>query len=177
MQLRLATIEDKDELNQLIVTSVHGLQSQYYSEQQRLGALGIIFGVDTQLIRDQTFYVVQSEASIIGCGGWSFRKALFGGDSPVRIDLEGSKLNPDSEPARIRAFFVHPKHARKGIATAILDASEAALVKASFRKAQLVATLSGVPFYAARGYHAVRNSEIKLVNGDRLPVVDMEREF
>ena len=109
------------------------------------------FGVDTQLIRDGTYLVVESpDGTLIGCGGWGRRRTLFGGDN--RADRESGELDPTVDAAKIRAFFVHPQHLRKGIASALLIRCEAEARAANFLKLELIATLIGVPLYSARGY-------------------------
>lgn len=177
--LRLANSDDIPELEKLIDLSVRILQRGDYSESQIEGALGTVFGVDTQLIADHTYYlaVVNDEKSEIGvgCGGWSKRKTLFGSDhGPNRTD---ELLDPATDPAKIRAFFVHPDWARRGIATQILNACETAAYHAGFRRLEMGATLTGVPMYAARGYKEVERLSVPLNNGAWLPVVRMAKEL
>lgn len=136
-------------------------------------ALGPVFGVDRQLIHDGTYYVVENDDRIIGCGGWSRRKTLFGGDQ-CRSSPD-PELNPASEPARIRAFFVHPDWARRGVGRSILLACEAAIRAARFHSIELVATLAGEPLYASCGYAATERFNIDLNDGLRLPVVRMRK--
>ena len=173
--LRLAREEDIPRLESLIEQSVRELQSPYYSTAQMDGALGTVFGVDRQLIRDQTYFVVEQEDALIACGGWSKRESLFGSDAarPKKDAL----LDPRSQSARVRAFFVHPRHARRGLGRAILLACEEAIHAAHFRKIELVATLAGVDFYRAFGYNAGERYEVPLVNGLSLPVVPMTKSL
>jgi len=138
-------------------------------------ALGLVFGVDSQLIRDGTYFVVEREGQIIGCGGWSNRKTLFGGDAmKTGMDIE---LDPKRDPARIRAFFVHPAWARCGIGCAILERCKKAIQLAGFRSVELVATLTGEPFYRACNYSQGERFEVPLANGLTLPVVQMVKQF
>ena len=136
-------------------------------------ALGPVFGVDRQLIRDCTYFIVEAAGQIVGCGGWSKRKTLYGGDR--HRPGEDAELAPRINPARIRAFFVHPHWARQGIGRTILQYCEAAAIKAGFKKAELVATLAGEPLYARFGYDVVERYEAPMTGGLTLPVVRMTK--
>ena len=171
--LRLCSMVDVPQVEALIPLSVRSLQAGDYSEAQMTAALGTVFGVDTQLIRDGTFYVAESEGRIVGCGGWSRRKALFGSDQGKKE--EDVELNPESDPARIRAFFVHPDWARHGIGTEIMKLSEEAAVSAGFKRIDIIATLTGERLYARFGYDVVERYEVGLSNGCSLPVVRMTK--
>ena len=138
-------------------------------------ALGPVFGVDRQLIRDGTYFVVEDAGQIVGCGGWSKRKTLYGGDRDR--PGEDAELNPRIDPARIRAFFVHPDWARRGIGRSILLCCEAAALAAGFRNAELVATLTGEALYAQFGYTVVERYEAPMTNGLSLPVVRMVKRL
>jgi N-acetylglutamate synthase-like GNAT family acetyltransferase len=173
--IRLATDDDISALETLIPLSVRALQATYYSTAQMEAALGPVFGVDRQLIRDGTYFVVEHEKQIIGCGGWSQRKAMFGGDRDR--PGENALLDPLQDPARIRAFFVHPDWARRGIGRKILLACEAASQAAGFQTAELVATLAGEPLYAAFGYAVRERYEVPMTGGLTLPVVRMAKHF
>jgi len=173
MDLRLACPDDIPQLETLIEWSVRELQAPYYSTAQMDGALGSVFGVDRQLISDQTYFVIEESQAIIACGGWSKRESLFG--ASAARSREDALLDPARDPARVRAFFVHPEHARRGLGRAILLACERAIRAAGFRSIELVATLPGVPFYNAFGYHTGRGYEVPLVNGLSLPVVPMTK--
>jgi N-acetylglutamate synthase-like GNAT family acetyltransferase len=175
LNLRLATAADITTLEQLIPASVRALQASYYSDEQMEAALGPVFGVDAQLIADGTYFVAEHENQIVGCGGWSKRRAVFGGDRHRAFTDDA--LDPARDPARIRAFFVHPKWARRGIGKTILSACESALISAGFREAVMVATLAGEPLYAAFGYEVVERYEVPLVNGLTLPAVRMQKAF
>ncbi len=173
--LRKATKSDIPRLKQIIEASVRGLQANDYSPTQIEAALNSVYGVDTQLIEDETYWVAETETEIVACGGWSKRKTLYGGDQFQ--SREDTLLNPAKDAAKIRAFFVHPTHARKGIGAAILNACEEAAKSAGFQRLEMGATLSGVPFYKAKGYVAVENLEVPLNNGETLPIVKMAKEF
>jgi N-acetylglutamate synthase-like GNAT family acetyltransferase len=177
--LRLATSKDIPELERLIEISVRVLGRRDYSEQQMAGALGTVFGVDTQLIADETYFVAVASwpdgaARPVGCGGWSKRKTLFGSDQGPNRTTE--LLDPRKDAAKIRAFFVHPDWARRGIATLILNTCEQAAREAGFRRLEMGATLTGAPMYAARGYREVEHISVPLRNGASLPVVRMAKE-
>ncbi|OKH55662.1 GNAT family N-acetyltransferase [Calothrix sp. HK-06] len=171
-KLRLAKMDDISALQELIPRSVRQLQKDYYSHELREGALGSVFGVDSQLIKDGTYFVVENNTAIIGCGGWSYRKLLYGSDQLHTID-EFYLLDPKLDAARVRAFFVDPNYVRKGIGTAILKACEEAIIVNGYTRAELVATLTGEPLYTSYGYIAVERYDIGLKNGLFLPVVRM----
>ena len=168
-------MDDVPALEELIPLSVRALQAAHYSPAQMDAALGPVFGVDRQLIADGTYFVVEEEGRIAGCGGWSRRKAVFGGDCD-RTGEDGL-IDPGRDSARIRAFFVHPEFARRGIGRAILAACEEAAVKNGFRSAELVATLAGEPLYAAFSYEAVERYEVPMSGGLKLPVVRMMKRL
>lgn len=172
--LRLATPGDAPELHALIERSVRGLQTADYSEAQINGALGKLLGLDTQLIRDRTYFVAQVPDRIVGCGGWSRRRKLFGSDGSA--DREDALLDPKRDAAKIRAFFVHPDWARRGVGTAILNACETAAEEAGFARFEMGATLTGVPLYLARGYRILDRIENPLPNGEVLPIVRMAKD-
>jgi GNAT superfamily N-acetyltransferase len=171
--LRLAREEDVPTLEALIPVSVRALQAPYYSSAQMEAALGSVFGVDRRLIRDRTYFVAEKDTMIVGCGGWSRRRSLYGGDN-VRSG-EDELLNPQRDAARVRAFFVHPAWTRRGIGRSIMAACERAIFEVGFRKVDIVATLAGEPLYASFGYVVVERYEIALLHGIRLQVVRMTK--
>lgn len=162
-------------LEALIPLSVRALQSAYYSSSQMEAALGPVFGVDRQLIRDGTYYVVEQEGEIVGCGGWSKRKSLYGGDQ--HRHAPDPELDPVRDAARVRAFFVHPAWARRGIGRSIMEICEREIAAAGFRRIDIVATLAGEPLYAAFGYAVVERYAIPLKDELDLPVVRMTRNI
>ncbi|MEZ4699902.1 MAG: GNAT family N-acetyltransferase [Rhodothermales bacterium] len=173
--LRLAGPADLAGMQALIPLSVRGLSPGFYSDEQIEQAIVEIFGVDTQLLEDRTYFVVTDGDAIVGCGGWSRRKTLYGGDQMK--GEEDPLLDPARDAARIRAFFVHPGHARRGIGGALMRASESAVREAGFRALELVATLPGEPLYAAYGFAATRRYETVLRGGVHLPLVAMRKEL
>lgn len=172
---RIATDADIPALETLIPLSVRALQAAHYSPAQMDAALGPVFGVDHQLIRDATYFVVEDAGRIVGCGGWSKRKTLYGGDRDRAG--EDAELNPQLDAARIRAFFVHPDWARRGIGRSILTHCETAAIASGFRNAELVATLTGEPLYARFGYAVLERYEAPMDNGLSLPVVRMAKQL
>ena len=186
--LRLAVPEDVPVLRELIDASVRGLQTQDYTPAQIEGALQTVFGVDSQLIADGTYFVAEAEAHaidrtgpkdppferiIVGCGGWSKRKTLYGADHWTGREEE--LLDPLRDAAKIRAFFIHPDWARRGVGSMILQACENAAKSAGFTRYEMGATLTGAKLFGARGYVAVKPISIPLVNGESLPVIHMEK--
>ena len=173
--LRLACESDIPALETLIPLSARSLQSPHYSQAQIDAALGPIFGVDRQLIRDGTYFVVEHDGTIIGCGGWSRRRSLYGGDNgrPTEDDL----LDPHQDPARVRAFFIHPAWARRGIGRSIMLACEQAIKLAGFNTVEIVATLAGEPLYTSFGYGVAERYEISMAGGLSLPVVRMTKQL
>lgn len=173
--LRLAVMDDVPELEALIPLSVRVLQAPKYSTAQLEAALGPVFGVDRQLISDGTYFVAEHDGVIAGCGGWSKRKSLFGSDAARATEDE--LLDPASDAARIRAFFVHPDWTRRGIGKAMVGACESAIIAAGFPKADLVATLAGEPLYLACGYEEIERYEVPLSGSLTLPVVRMTKRL
>ena len=172
-KLRLATPADLSALHALIEASVRGLQTSDYTPSQIEGALGTVLGVDTQLITDQTYFIAESskENRIAACGGWSKRKTLFGADrGPGR---EPELLNPTTDAAKVRAIFVHPDFARRGLGSLILETVENAARAAGFHHFEMGSTLTGVPLYTLKGYVEVELMAVPLWNGDTLPIVKM----
>ena len=172
---RLARETDVAAIEALIPLSVRGLQAAHYSPAQMEAALGSVFGVDRQLILDKTYLVVEHGGEIISCGGWSKRKTLFGSDHQTNRD--DTELDPSTDSARIRAFFIHPAWARRGIGRRILDECEQMIRAAGFKSVELAATLSGVAFYAACGYVSGERLDIPLPNGLSLEIVRMKKEL
>ena len=173
--LRKATLDDRLAIEQLIKVSARGLSRAEYSDEQIEGAIRTVFGVDTNLIEDGAYFVAESDGELIGCGGWSKRRTLFGGDQYEKRDT--SELDPSSEPAKIRAFFVHPQHARKGIARAILAACESEAKAAGFQALELMATLPGIKFYEACGYQGMKPVELTVDQGVLIGLLPMKKDL
>jgi len=172
-------MDDAPELHKLIEASVHRLMPRAYSDAQLEAALGTWLGLDTQLIRDGTYFVVEAkveggdEPVKTGCGGWSKRKTPYGSD--LRPGREDALLDAQVDAAKIRAFFVHPDWARRGIGAMLLEACEQAARKAGFTRFEMGATLTGVALYERYGYAVEERVELPLANGEVLPIVKMRK--
>ena len=178
LHYRLAVLADVPRLTELIEASVRGLQAQDYTPAQMDGALGTWLGVDTQLISDQTYFVVEwigDPGTPVACGGWSRRKTLFGSDH--RPGRDDALLDPQVDAAKIRAFFVHPRWARRGIGSRMLELCEEAARAEGFRRAEMGATLTGVPLYLRNGYAEVERISLPLANGEAVPIVKMTKRL
>lgn len=179
VRIRKAVPADAGALRKLIEESVRKLQAEDYSTSQREAALETVFGVDSQLVADGTYLVAEARDDsnddwhLAGCGGWSKRKTLYGGDAWTA--REDSLLDPVHDAAKIRAFFVHPDWARRGVGTRILQACEEAAQASGFKRYEMGATLTGAKLFGARGYVEVERIDVPLKNGERLPVIRMEK--
>jgi GNAT superfamily N-acetyltransferase len=182
--IRVAQPEDIPGLHALIEVSIRGLQFNDYTPAQIEGAIGTVLGLDTQLIRDRTYFLVEaisedgqskrsSERKLAGCGGWSYRKTLFGSDGATVREPE--KLDPATDAAKVRAIFVHPDFARMGLGSLILNHVEQAAYTAGFRRYEMGSTLTGIPLYTLKGYVPIERVEVPLKNGESLPIVKMEK--
>jgi GNAT superfamily N-acetyltransferase len=171
LNLRLATLEDRDALRSLIQRSARELSKGDYRAEQVEGALQGAFGVDSQLILDGTYFVVADGPAIVGCGGWSYRRTLFGGDK--RAQRDSGELDPRTEAARIRAFFVDPDYARRGIGTLLLEKCESEARLRGFSRVELMSTLPGVRLYAARGYSGTERVQYEVAPGIPIEFVPM----
>jgi N-acetylglutamate synthase-like GNAT family acetyltransferase len=173
LTLRAAKLDDVPALETLIARSARGLSTQDYRPAQVEGALRGAFGVDSQLLADQTYFVVEDSGRIVGCGGWSFRSTLFGGDA--RSGRDSSMLDPKTQAAKIRAFFVEPGSARRGIGSLLLEHCEKAAHSHGFSKVELMATLPGVKLYAARGYIPLPMVHFKVGNEESIEFIPMHK--
>lgn len=175
MYFRLATFNDIPELQKLIALSVRGLSADYYTHQQIESAIKYIFGVDSQLITDGTYYVLEKDGIPVACGGWSKRNTLYGGNQYK--EKEDPLLDPATDAARIRAFFVHPNYARQGIGRKMMQVCEDAAIAAGFKNFELGATLPGVPLYEAMGYIALKRVDAPMPDGETLGIVKMRKDI
>lgn len=174
LRLRIATPDDIATLDAFIPQSVRGLSRDIYTEQQIESALTHIFGIDTQLVQDQTYFVVESaEGTLAGCGGWSFRQTLFGGDQ-MKADAD-PLLDPATDAARVRAFFVSPDFARQGVGSLLMQTCLDAARAAGFHRLELMATLPGVPLYRRWDFIASPQVDVLLPDGVTVPFVPMHR--
>ncbi|HKG59845.1 MAG TPA: GNAT family N-acetyltransferase [Pyrinomonadaceae bacterium] len=175
MIIRKATMDERDAIQQLIAASARKLSREHYTDNQIEAAIATVFGVDTTLIEDGTYFIVESDGQLAGCGGWSKRKTLFGGDQYSSRDP--GYIDPKTEPAKIRAFFIHPDHARKGIARAILSRCEDEARAHGFRALELLATLPGIEFYKSCGFVETGNLDLNLTDSIKLEFVPMRKEL
>jgi GNAT superfamily N-acetyltransferase len=179
VSVRKAVPADVPILRELIDASVRGLQAEDYTPTQIESALATVFGVDSQLFADGTYFVAEAKqyacTTIAGCGGWSMRKTLYGGDDWT--GREDELLDPRVDAAKIRAFFIHPRWARRGVGSLILKACEDAAAAAGFTRCEMGATLTGVKLFGAKGYVALENISVPLKNGEALPVVRMAKQL
>jgi GNAT superfamily N-acetyltransferase len=175
ISIRLATTDEISELNELIATSARILSSGYYTPAQAESAIKYVFGVDTVLINDDTYYVAEADGKIAGCGGWSRRATLYGGDQ--RKDADDPLLDPATHAARIRAFFVHPDFVRQGIGRRLINICEDAARDFGFKRMEMGATLPGVPLYEAMGYKAIERIDATLPDGELLGIVRMGKDL
>jgi len=171
-QVRRARLEDVPALQDLIAVSARALSPDYSPEQVEAALRGA-FGVDTQLIRDGSYYVIEAGARLAGCGGWSRRRTLFGSDA--RADRDATELDPDIDAAKIRAFFIHPDFARRGFGTQLLERCERDAVARGFRRLELMATMPGVRLYAARGYSGTAPVDWPLSGGVTIRFLPMSK--
>ncbi|HEV3018544.1 MAG TPA: GNAT family N-acetyltransferase [Burkholderiaceae bacterium] len=173
LSIRKATPDDRGALEALIAHSARALTLGAYTPRQVETGLRAAFGVDTQLIRDGTFLVAEANGRIVGCGGWSRRRTLFGGDAHAHRDA--AELDPQRDAAKIRAFFIDPAHARQGIGRALLERCEAEARAAGFSRLELMAMLSGVDFYRVHGYSAGPPVQYELEPGLTIEFLPMSK--
>lgn len=178
LRIRTAQPADVPALHRLIELSVRGLQTGDYTLRQIEGALGTALGLDTQLILDTTYFVAfpaEQPDTLVACGGWSPRRTLFGSDGG--LGRNAGLLDPLTEAARIRAIFVHPGWARRGLGSLILRHCESEAERAGFRRFEMGSTLTGVPLYRLRGYIELERVDVPLPNGEVLPVIRMAKSI
>jgi len=173
--IRRATRADQSALRHLIARSARELGRPDYTPEQIEGALQGAFGVDTQLIDDGTYFVAEEHDQLIGCGGWSLRRTLFGGDGTRERDA--GKLDPGQDAAKIRAFFVDPDHARRGIGRALLERCESEACARGFRRFELMGTLPGVRLYQAFGYRPGTMIHYPVADGVTIQFIPMSKEL
>jgi len=170
-ELRLARHADIPALRDLIARSGRALSTGYYSPPQADSITRYVFGVDTQLIVDQTYFAIEDKDRVVACGGWSKRSTLFGGDQTK--SGPDPLLDPETRPARIRAFFVDPSMARRGLGRQLMGACVTAARQAGFSSLELVSTLPGEPLYLASGFAILERFELQLPDGVQTPVSRM----
>ena len=170
---RLATEEDLPRLNALMTRSIEELQDDFLTPEQ-VAASHKVMGLDTQLVADRTYFLVEENGQLAGCGGWSFRATLYGGDDSV-VAREPARLDPARDAAKVRAMYTDPAFARRGIGRLVLGLCEAAAREAGFKRVELMGTLSGVPLYTACGYLGVEEVLSAPIDGVQVPLLRMEK--
>jgi GNAT superfamily N-acetyltransferase len=174
LSIRHATVDDKAELANLIARSARELSAGDYTPEQVEGALRGAFGVDTQLILDRTYFVAEADGKLVACGGWSKRRTLFGSDA--RSGRDAAELDPATDAAKIRAFFVDPAYARRGLGSAILERCEAEAQAAGFRRFEMMATLPGARLYERYGYRGAKRIQYEVQPGIAIEFIPMSKE-
>jgi GNAT superfamily N-acetyltransferase len=174
LSIRHATVDDKAELANLIARSARELSAGDYTPEQVEGALRGAFGVDTQLILDRTYFVAEADGKLVACGGWSKRRTLFGSDA--RGGRDAAELDPATDAAKIRAFFVDPAYARRGLGSAILERCESAAKAAGFRRFEMMATLPGARLYERYGYSGTQRIQYEVAPGLAIEFIPMSKK-
>lgn len=172
---RIATLADLDALHRVMERSIAQNQSDFLDANQ-VAASHKVMGIDSQLVRDGTYFMVESEGRVAGCGGWSFRATLYGGDDSV-VAREPARLDPATDAAKVRAMYTDPDFVRRGIGTLILSLCEGAARGAGFARVELMATAAGVPLYRARGYEPVDDLQFARIEDVAVPLLRMEKRL
>jgi GNAT superfamily N-acetyltransferase len=172
---RIARIEDLEALREVMRRSIERLQDSFLNPEQ-VAASHKVMGLDAQLVRDGTYFIVEHSGSIAGCGGWSWRSTLYGGDDSV-VQREPRALDPATEPARVRAMYTDPDFTRRGVGRLVLTLCEDAAREAGFKSATMMATMAGVPLYRACGYVEAEAPITANIDGVEVPLVRMEKRL
>lgn len=172
---RIANPDDIPALRAVMTRAIEQLQAGFLDPAQ-IAASHKVMGLDSQLVDDGTYFMVEQGARIAGCGGWSFRATLFGGDESV-ITREPERLDPARDAAKVRAMYTDPDFARQGVGRMVLDLCEAAARAAGFRRVELMGTAAGVPLYQSCGYRALDPIEMYRVDGVEVPLLRMEKRL
>ena len=173
--IRRAVMADLPVLNELVIEAVQHLNVRDYCQAQIDSALRYAYGIDTQLIHDGTYFVAEMNGRIVGCGGWSKRQSMVGGDKAKQSPADANLLDPRVDPAKIRAFFVHPDHSRQGIGRALMGVAEMAARQAGFTQLELMATRTGEPLYAAVGFAVQERFDAVMPDGTPFPLARMTK--
>jgi GNAT superfamily N-acetyltransferase len=172
---RVAVLDDLGELREVMRRSIESLQAGFLTPEQ-VRVSHAVMGLDSQLVSDGTYFIVESGGRIAGCGGWSWRSTLYGGDDSM-VSREPEALDPAKDAARIRAMYTDPDFARQGVGRMVIDLCESAAKRAGFKRATMMATMAGVPLYKACGYVEVEPVLSAPVDGIRVPLVRMEKQL
>ena len=173
--LRIATLEDEADVEALMKASASALFPLFYDERQAASAVEYVAQADPLLLRDGTYFVLESEGEIVACGGWSRRDRMHTGSGDS--DDDARPLDPATEPARVRAMFVRDDWTRRGLGRRILEECEAAARREGFSRTVLNATLAGLPLYEAYGFVATGDLTVTMPDGVGIPCVAMEKEI
>lgn len=172
---RIATLDDLEALHAVMARSIAQNQSEFLTPAQ-IEASNKVMGLDSQLVKDGTYFIVESDGRVAGCGGWSFRATLYGGDDSV-VAREPERLNPTTDAAKVRAMYTDPDFVRRGIGSRILELCEAAAKAAGFVRVELMATAAGVPLYRAQGYESVEDLQFARIGDVEVPLLRMEKQL
>jgi GNAT superfamily N-acetyltransferase len=172
---RIAAMDDLDALHRVMARSIAQLQADFLSPAQ-VAASHHVMGLDSQLVRDGTYFVIERAETIAGCGGWSFRATLFGGDDSI-VTREPERLDPAQDAAKVRAMYTDPDFVRQGVGSLLLSLCEGAARDAGFSRAELMATAAGVPLYRQQGYVPVAALQHVAVDGVDVPLLRMEKQL
>ncbi len=172
---RLAHLDDLETLHIVMARSIDHLQSSFLTPEQ-IVASHKVMGLDTQLVKDGTYFMIESGGRVAGCGGWSFRATLYGGDDSV-VAREPERLDPATDAAKIRAMYTDPDFTRRGVGTRIMTLCENAARYAGFNRVELMATAAGVPLYENRGYESIAERQFASVDGVEVPLLRMEKRL
>jgi GNAT superfamily N-acetyltransferase len=175
INIREAKIDEIQKLNDMIALSARELSHGDYSEPEINSAIQYIFGIDTELVNDHTYFVIEKDGEIAGCGGWSKRKTLFGGNQFSDRENTTTLLDPLKDAAKIRAFFIHPNFARQGLGTMLLNHCEHQALLNGFTHFEMMATLPGVKLYQTLGYEPVSNEVVVLPDNISMKFVRMSK--
>lgn len=172
---RVARPDDLDALREVMRRSIETLQDDFLTPEQ-VAASHKVMGLDAQLVTDGTYFIVESEGRIAGCGGWSWRSTLYGGDDSI-VERAPRSLDPASEPARIRAMYTDPDFTRRGVGRMVLELCEEAARDAGFTSTTMMATMAGVPLYRACGYSEAEPAVSANIDGVEVPLVRMQKRL
>ena len=171
--LRLATLEEADDIDALMKASTREIFPRFYDPRQVESSIQYVSAVDRMLIEDGTYFVIEAEGELVACGGWSRRDKLFAG--PVRADTDATLLDPATQPARVRAMFVRNDWTRRGLGTLLLESCERAAKAEGFRNLSLMATLPGIPLYERYGFRILERVDVELADGVMVEMAPMEK--
>lgn len=172
---RLATLDDLEVLHTVMGRSIGQLQSAFLTPEQ-VAASHKVMGLDTQLLKDGTYFMIVSNGRVAGCGGWSFRATLYGGDESV-VAREPERLDPATDAAKIRAMYTDPDFIRRGIGTQVMQLCEDAARDAGFKRVELMATVAGIPLYRKQGYESSAPEHFADIDGIKIPLLRMEKRL